>query len=203
MLKRSYKDIRDDIQTGDIILFSGKGIFSRLIRWFTKSKYSHVGMAVRMPEYDMVLIWESTTLSKTKDVITGTKTKGVQVVSLSERVQGYRGKVVWRKLSGELSKDQLYALLELRHELRGKPYERSRLELLLAGIPNINMGNENLRSVFCSELIAEAYQRAYLLPEHPPSNSYAPERFSQDSENSVKLTNGFALLDEVEIRRSF
>lgn len=36
------------LQTGDIVLFSGKGLMARAIKHLTKSKYSHVGIVFRV-----------------------------------------------------------------------------------------------------------------------------------------------------------
>jgi hypothetical protein len=41
-----YDLLRPHIQNGDLILWSGTAPHSRLIRWITKSKFSHVGIAV-------------------------------------------------------------------------------------------------------------------------------------------------------------
>ena len=41
-----YRSDRGQIKSGDIILWSGTGIAARIVRWFTKSKWSHVGIAV-------------------------------------------------------------------------------------------------------------------------------------------------------------
>lgn len=38
----------NDLQTGDIVLYSGTRLWSRIIRAFSRSKWSHVGMIVRM-----------------------------------------------------------------------------------------------------------------------------------------------------------
>jgi hypothetical protein len=86
-----YADIRDNIETGDIILFSGTGIVSRAIKAVTLSPWSHVGVALVMPEYDWKLIIESTTLSNIPDLMSGKPVKGVQVVPLSQRIKTYDG----------------------------------------------------------------------------------------------------------------
>jgi hypothetical protein len=41
-----YDQLRQHIQNGDLIFWSGTAPHSRLIRWVTKSKFSHVGIAV-------------------------------------------------------------------------------------------------------------------------------------------------------------
>lgn len=39
-----YDRVRDRMQPGDIIAFSGKGNFSELIKWVTRSEVSHIGI---------------------------------------------------------------------------------------------------------------------------------------------------------------
>ncbi len=44
LMEANYQDIRAQIKPGDIIAFSGKGNFSEIIKWATKSEVSHVGV---------------------------------------------------------------------------------------------------------------------------------------------------------------
>ena len=89
-------------------------------------------------------------------------------------------------------------LIEFKNELSGRPYERNKLQLMKAsnGLALKNK-HEDLSSLFCSELVAEAYQRLGLLPEEKPSNDYAPVDFSH---NKIKLLQrNFYLPEELEI----
>ncbi len=200
-----YKDMRDQLKTGDIILFSGKGGISDGIKFFTVSKWSHVGMVYRLdnpldPESSM-FCWESTTLSDIKDADTGKLTKGVQRVELSERLErcfskGYEISV--RLLSETLTDDMILALNNFRHEVSGRPYEKDKIELLKAAYEGVLGDNkEDLSSLFCSELLAEAYQNMGLLTEKVPSNEYTPNDFS--TERSLKLELGYSLNNEIAI----
>ncbi len=64
------KDIRCQINTGDIILFSGRdNLVSIGIQLMTKSKWFHVGMILKDYKKDIIYLWESTTLSNIKDTI--------------------------------------------------------------------------------------------------------------------------------------
>jgi hypothetical protein len=67
----NYNIHRGSINTGDIILFSGKGRISNIIKWVSKSKWSHVGVAIKIKEFDMILCLESTTLVDIPDYETG------------------------------------------------------------------------------------------------------------------------------------
>lgn len=194
-----YSKIRDELKTGDIVLFSGKGAFSDLIKYASMSRWSHVGMVVKIPEYDFVTVWESTTLSNIKDLDTGNANKGVQLVPLSARVDKYSGGMSIRRLEGsDLGSAALSKLMTLRAELKGKRYERGKMELFKSlWDGKFGLNEKDLSSIFCSELVAEAYQCLGLLDTDLPSNEYTPADFS--SKKMDELRNGFYLGGEIEI----
>lgn len=201
-----YQDLRDQLKTGDILLFSGKSGISEGIKFFTLSKWSHVGMVYKfespLDPKGSVFCWESTTLSNVKDADTGKLTRGVQRVELSERLercfaQGYEISV--RPLSKALTDEMIQALNLFRHDVSGLPYEKNKIELLIAAYDGIfgESKEEDLSSLFCSELVAEAYQKMGLLTEEIPSNEFVPKDFS--SERVLKLQLDYTLHNEIVI----
>lgn len=180
----SYAELRSALKTGDIVFFSGKGGISAGIKWATLSRWSHVGMILILPEYDFVTLWESTTLSSLVDLDTKVPTKGVQLVPLSARVASYGGGIAVRQLQGvELAGTEIKALMELRRRISGRPYEEHKIELIKAAYDGpLGRNSEDLSSLFCSEMVAEAYQRLGLLGETKPSNEYTPADFSERRE---------------------
>ena len=54
-----FEAARSVVQTGDLFLCSGKKGMSQLIRFATKSPWSHVAIAVRVESLDRVLVCES------------------------------------------------------------------------------------------------------------------------------------------------
>lgn len=199
----AYANARKKLRTGDVVLFSGKGGISTGIKWFTNSKWSHVGMVVRVPEWDMVLLWESTTLSNVADIQSGKAVKGVQLVSLSDRLKTYDGAVSVRRLDG-VERDATFnnTLTTLRRELQGRPYERDETELLLSAVDGFGLvtNDRDLSSLFCSEMVAEAYQRLGLLPKDPPSNEYTPRDFDVNGAVDKALQRG-RLLKPTSLQR--
>jgi hypothetical protein len=176
-----YSEIRSDLNTGDIVLFSGKGTVSNVIKWFTKSRWSHVGMVIRSLELDMLLLWESTTLSKIKDIHSGVAKQGVQLVALSERMASYEGSIGIRQLEDYCPTPRATEnLLKLRAELKDRPYEQSKLELFKSAYDGPFGSNqaEDLSSIFCSEMVAEAYQRMGLISNNYLSNEFTPADFA-------------------------
>lgn len=199
-MNKAYSEVRGELKTGDIILFSGKGAFSDIIKFGTLSKWSHVGMILSMPDYNFLSIWESTTLSDVTDLDSGLPRKGVQLVPLSSRVQKYSGDIAVRQLTGaELSGDSLQKLMTLRSELRDKPYERDKIELFKSAYDGpFGHNDEDLSSIFCSELVAEAYQKLGLLSEDKSSNEYTPADFSE--KRMKELSGDFYLSDEIVLK---
>ena len=188
-----YSEVRDKIDVGDIILFSGTGRVSRLIKLFTMSKWSHVGTAIWYTD-DMLAIFESTTLSKVKDLESGRREQGVQTVNLSTRIQNYEGKIAWYPIIGERTPEMLEAAAGFREDMRGKPYEKSKVEFVLSSLDRpLGIGNlpENLETVFCSELSAAMLRTMGLLWEVGPNNKFTPEDLSPDRDGTMVLKPGY------------
>jgi hypothetical protein len=173
-----YSDIRDQLDCGDIVLFSGNSFVSRLIRRFTNSEWSHVGITMRIYDYDMLMLFESTTLSNVKSM-DGTYKKGVQVVPLSERIEAYDGKVAVRKYLGLVDDEFVGKMINFRNEVKDLPYEKDKLELIKSAYDGLfGQNHEDLSSVFCSELVAECLQYLSVLDKNEVSNEYTPNDFS-------------------------
>ncbi len=191
-----YADVRADLKTGDLVLFSGASFFSSVIKWAVGGRWSHVGVVVRSPQFPgRVLLWEATTLADIADVERGHAAPGVQLVPLSDRLARYAGEFKLRALDKPITPDMDAALTRRRAELSGRPYETDKLELFHAAFDGwfAQLRRERLHSLFCSELVAEAYQAMGLLPEPPhgpPSNEYTPRDFAR---RSAKLLRGYAL----------
>jgi len=156
-----YGEIRPKLQTGDILLFEGRGFVSWLIKRATRLRFSHCAMVYVLG--GDVYCWESTML---------TGKNGVQISLLSQRLGNYKGRVYVRFLHVERTQEMLEALGEFRHEVKGRRYEIDMIELAGAAMPWRN--KENLKSIFCSELIAAAFQRMDLFGTLKPSNEYYP-----------------------------
>lgn len=172
-----YETVRPDLQTGDLVFFSGRGPVSNVIKLATSSRWSHVGMVICAPVLDMIVLWESTTLCNVNDVLTGLPTRGVQVTALSKRLKSYDGEYGFRHL-GLPQKCHGYEKIigNLRRELDGKPYEENEWQLMKSAFDclDFTITNTDLSSVFCSELCAEALIRCGVLPPDIPSCAFSP-----------------------------
>lgn len=87
-----YNEQRANFKTGDLLFFSGNHWLSGLIRWRSKSAWSHVGMVVHIEEIDRFFLLESILES------------GVRMLPLSFVFKNYGGdykpydgRVAWAK----------------------------------------------------------------------------------------------------------
>jgi hypothetical protein len=159
---------------------------------------------VRVKEPDVALLYQSTPVCKAKDFFDGTLKNGVQINVMSEAVKGYNGKVAVRHLAVERTSPMLDELSRFRKEVKNRPYEEHIVQMVKA-VWDGPLGHveEDLSSLFCSELVAEAYQRMGLLPDSEaggrPATEYTPKNFSEE-DRVTELMLGARLGEEIVIR---
>jgi DNA-binding transcriptional ArsR family regulator len=177
-----YQITRDHIGTGDLVLFSGKGDVSEWIKKITGGPWSHIGRCLVSKESDLVLLWESTTLSNLMDLDTGVRTKGAQVVELSERIRTYDGAIAIRHIRPRITAEMEARLWDLRREFKGRLYEKSLIELFKSAYDGpLGKNKSDLTTLFCSELIAEGDMRMGMMPPPvQPSNEFTPMDFAEN-----------------------
>lgn len=166
-------------KTGDKLLFSGKGFISWVIKWITDSDISHIGTIEN--RNGIIYLWESTTLSNTKDIYLNKKISGVQCVYLAERLAETDDEVYVRRLQTSLYSHAERYGRKFLHDSHGKPYENNYWELFKSAIDRVFRPNkENFSSIFCSELTAEYDKRCNIIPEGIPSNEFTPADYDDD-----------------------
>lgn len=194
-----YNEHRGRMKTGDVLLFSGAGLISNLIKFATGSPWSHVAMVMVDERYDFVTSLESTTLSVVPDLTTGRPMKGVQLVPLSQRIETYEGEVAWRPVDAPRDDGTLRRMFDVRREFMGRPYEKNQLELLRSALDwSISPPNQpDTSSIFCSELVALAWQAAWWLEDVVPENERTPADFAG---NPLGLARNVTLGDCVMLK---
>ncbi|HAJ43214.1 MAG TPA: hypothetical protein DCM00_11255, partial [Alcanivorax sp.] len=94
-------DVQDlnllSLETGDVLLFSGRGPVSAVIRVFTRSPWSHIGLVVRLPGYPEPLVLEAAGGGDSADLHLGRPVAGVTLVPLARKLANYAGDVAVRR----------------------------------------------------------------------------------------------------------
>jgi hypothetical protein len=168
--KASYAQVRKKMKPGDVIAFGGKGNFSEIIKWATRSTVSHVGVIMQSR---MILN------GKVQDgffnqIIESTSLKGfsgVTISRLSDRIKHYEGDMWWLPLSAaaqaRLDSEKFFDFC--LHQ-KGKPYDmpqavKSALDAIdnVPLIGGITQNIEDFSKFFCSELVTGALERGRVI----------------------------------------
>ncbi len=165
-----YSVIRDQIDNGDVLLFRGSLLHSRIIQRWTRSVYSHVGLA----------LWVRTDGVKRLMIIEAMEGRGIQLFPLSEYLQ--RGDHVdWFSITEEsIQRDKVVAWAMAR---LGRDYASPWQFLRSFGFLSKRIANYlglatkvDHNRWFCSWFAAQALRAGGWIP--PESERLPPEQSS-------------------------
>lgn len=181
-----YRDVRETIRDGDIVLFRGKSWPSRVIRWITRSPYSHSG----------IVAWWNGRLMVLEAV-----PAGVLVSRLSRVVHRYSGNVeLWTvDPTCETALCRSTALATAQR-LIGKGYAKSKLLWIfwrmIRGQRTIDRDPEgDPVSFICSEYVSRVWREAGVDLAAHLSDAYTKP---SDLARSPRLQRVCALRRDVE-----
>jgi hypothetical protein len=186
-----YRDIRSSLDTLDVVLCSGSGFLSSIIK--ISGPWSHVLQAYRIPEHDMLLGWESTQMDGAS---------GVRLVDLRGVIRRYLdqgGRVAVRQITGGRSQEFYTRLRDFRHRVEGTPYPESKLEVARAYLDKFGWANDDdLSEIFCSELSFETFEAVgWVLPGTGARRT--PTDFSEEAEDEPVRLIHTAWKPQVEV----
>jgi hypothetical protein len=165
--RAEYKDVRKQMQPGDVIAFSGKGNFSEIIKWATRANVSHVGVILQ----SKLLISGESQQGFFNQIIESTSLNGfsgVTISRLSDRIELYDGEIWWFPLGDsirqKMNMKKFYDwLLHQEHKLYDMPQAINSALDALDKIPLLGRATHNTEDFskfFCSELVAAALEQS-------------------------------------------
>ncbi len=142
-----YDDVRCGVKDGDVLMYRGRSLSSRVIRWVTHSRYSHAGLAA----------WWNGRLMVLEAV-----GKGVVVTPLSANVRHYHGDVEWFTCVEEIPEEERRRMIDFARQELGKEYatwKAVKLGLRVLFQKDKKQRDElrRARQLFCSHYVAEVY----------------------------------------------
>lgn len=180
-----YNEVRLQIKNGDVIMYTGKKIFARLISWLTRSPYSHAGIAVWWNERLMVM----------EAVM-----RGVTIAPLSRNIRQHHGNLEWFTCKREISDEDRLRMVIFAQEELGKDYARWKAVLFgLKILLNRNLSRKDrLRmenKLFCSQYVAQIYNSVGLdLKENREDRFMSPGDIARsplmEKRGEFKIKNG-------------
>jgi len=150
-----YPQVREQLRTGDLIFCSGTYLFSRIIQWFTRSVWSHVGIVYRDDSLQRIFVLESETAI------------GVRLVPLSKylrdyhgRNKPYRGRIVIGRIRPQPDPGSLKQAISFGMDELTRPYDNWEICRIAMRILFRRGRKVRDRKYICSELVYEAFRKA-------------------------------------------
>ena len=180
-----YRELRPELRSGDLLLCSGTGMFSRMIQAASDSVWSHVAFVMRLDAIDRVMVLESL------------EPIGVRTVPLRKYVEDYDscgnpypGRLAIARHDEFEEKANGRALRRLGKfavDLFGYPYDRDEVARIAARIVAAKMGSSRLRAravrrdreYICSEYVWECYKSLGVGIEYDRRGFVAPADFAK------------------------
>lgn len=169
----------DVLQTGDLLLFGDSQFwFGRIVSYYTKSKYSHIGIILRDPVYidpklKGLYLLESGA-EKFPDSENNIKKFGVQITSIPELLtesNNQIGFLVYRKLNTSMTTEQLdEKLKEIHEQIHGKPYDVDLMDFIDASSDVITI---ETKPIINKPTYWSKYNPlSWFVPNHCKTNTY-------------------------------
>lgn len=165
----NYQQHRHDMQDGDVLIFKGQSWLSKIIKWRTRSDYSHAGVVVWWNDRLMVL-----------EAIG----QGVLARPISYNLDHYRGDIEYFRPSQEIATETRTRMAQFAQAQLGKKYASRRLLSfffkLLLNRPLLSQDKAAAPCrYFCSEYVADIYAKNGLDLDIERSSGYtSPDRLA-------------------------
>ncbi len=184
----NYRQFRSEIRSGDILLCSGSGWFSKMIQKATKSVWSHVGFVMRLDQIDRVMVLESV------------EPLGVRTVPLSKYLTDYDGKgnpypgglaiARHRDFARKAKSAALRRFGQFAVDLFGYPYDKDEIAKIAVRITGSALGFtarekkllQRDREYICSEYAWECYRKIGIQIAFDRRGFVAPTDFARAKE---------------------
>jgi len=179
-------EVRAQLQNGDVLICSGSGLFSAMIRQATRSVWSHVGFIVRLDSIDRVLLLESV------------EPIGVRTVRLSKYLENYAndgkpypgGLAIIRHADFEdaAKGSRFERLFQYAVDRFGYPYDKDEIAKIAARImaSKIPFTPKQMKKIkpdeefICSEYVARCYEKVGIEIEWNEKGFISPADFAAD-----------------------
>ena len=196
------------LKTGDILLFDFEaggifGIFTSLIKYFTKSKFSHVAMVLKDPTFihpslKGYYVWESSWEDGKPDPQDGKVKLGVQITPFSEIYNYYKdnnSSIYVRKVNCNPKLFNDKTMSEIHRVVYDKPYDIVPKDWIEA-INRKDSDPQKKSRFWCSALIGYIYTKAGLLKEDTDWSILRASDFSVEYKDILNFINNASLEDK-------
>ena len=209
-----WSDVVGQLNTGDILSFSGTSQLDYAIQLIEGEPYTHVGMVLKFD--DNLWFWDAPGEGNTyyDPVSKNPNQTGARVADLKTILDYYMGpqggevEMWWRQLQPSITPDQQTALMTFVKLADGTPFPGTDLKLpkpwnLGEGFAaswafGVKANCTMAGSFFCAQLVAQSFMSMGMLPLSPPANAYDPAIFnSSDAKKLPFIGNTLTMAQQV------
>ncbi len=192
----SYEEFTKNIKSGDLILFSGNAWYSKIIEYFTNSKYSHIGIVLQDGEKWWLLESGYESYSSTNKVF------GVQLTDLEKIYNENKGYIYIRTLKKNTEIIDLSSTIKKCYEnVKNCPYDTDVCDWICAlleikgDIPELKY--ERKDKFWCSALTTFVLEKCEIVNSQDYWTLIAPCDYSCKYQKSrIQFINGYSYEDE-------
>jgi hypothetical protein len=199
MYQELFKNL--NLQTGDLLLFSSNlSLIDRMLKYCTKSKFTHVGMILKDPIYINIKLKGyyllQSGLEPFEDAEDGKIKYGVQVSDLNKVFEEYKngtnGQLFLRRLKAERNNDFYHKIREIHDIVHNKPYDLDPFDWIIGKLEletndKIPIKGHIKDKFWCSALIAFSYVKLGYLDKNIPWSFIAPNQFSSTDKKELRF----------------
>mmetsp|Transcript_12355 Transcript_12355/g.26693 ORF Transcript_12355/g.26693 Transcript_12355/m.26693 type:complete len:308 (-) Transcript_12355:207-1130(-) len=204
----NLEQLTDELAEGDLILCGTRSYTGRCLQFLMNDKYNHCALVVRQSTQGDLGILEC---SVGEQVHIKPLPFATDFMNWAWKQKRYQ-RIAIRRVSVNglpLCGEQLQVLRKFTAEMIGKSYKVDKSQILCAFLGVHQLEEPSLNSVFCSELVAAAYQAIGVMRSSPAANTYLPSDFryrklyqrrhGAGGGKGVALCNGVRLTKEIRI----
>ena len=186
-----YDEVRDSIDSGDLLMCSGDSYFSKMIQWATDSCWSHSAFVLRVDQIDRVMVMESV------------ESIGVRTVPLRNYLENYNGAgqaypggvVVMRhqEFDRKATLERLAGFGQFAVDQLGYPYDNRQIASIAAKIMSGLISkrerkglNIEANAYICSEYVWHCYKRLGIHIKKNPRGYVAPSDLAEDDNMELR-----------------
>lgn len=161
----NYNDIKDQIQPGDIIAFSGKTYVDEIIKFTTRSNVSHIGIVLKSSDLPY-----NKNLECDENQIMEALFSSVIINCLENRIENYDGAIWWLPLKESIrTKMNIKKYYDFILQQQSKKYDipeaiKSAIDIFdkfpFCLLKKFTYNIEDISKVFCSELATAALEES-------------------------------------------
>ncbi len=188
---QSWSELAPEMQTGDLILFSGTSTESQWIEVLTGGQFSHSTMVVRTADSAVPWMWQEAPEVIAVDPRTGKGTTGAQLgdaETATQVIQEMGDAPFYVPLRWDRPADLDDKILAIIAEYEGVPFGTVLQMALDYAIGKLYDQATGLTTMFCAELVAVTYQALGLLTDEHPPNWYSPNSFGPEAQGQLPWT---------------